>query len=104
MEKIRYSATAFFAFGFAISPLWLGFSAKASPEPNFSVNTPVHLIAANPSGKAVLDRDIPALMASRSYSLCDDMSLAQIASVSGGRFTTAKLNRLEGDLAKISVR
>ena len=71
------------------------------PAEVFSLDTPVHIIAANPSGMAVLQQDIPRLMASKSYLLVDDMSLSQIASVSGGRFTTAKLNQLELDLARL---
>ena len=75
--------------------------AAAPPVEVFSLDTPVHIIAANPSGMAVLQQDIPRLMASKSYLLVDDMSLSQIASVSGGRFTTAKLNQLELDLARL---
>src|ERR1700679_1890600 len=35
--------------------------------PTFSLDTPVKVIAADQGGKAVLDRDIPGVMASRSY-------------------------------------
>ena len=41
-------------------------------------------------------------MASRSYPLFDDMSLAQIAVMSGGRLTQTKLNLVEADLAHLS--
>jgi len=41
--------------------------------PIFSLDTPVKTIAANHDGKVVLDRDIPGLLASRSYFLFDDM-------------------------------
>jgi hypothetical protein len=33
----------------------------------FSLNTPIKTIAADRGDKAVLDRDVPGLMASRSY-------------------------------------
>lgn len=72
------------------------------PALPLTINTPLHIVAANPRAKAVLKRDIPGLMANRSYPLFDDMSLAQIASVSGGRFTQAKLMKIQADLAMIS--
>jgi hypothetical protein len=74
----------------------------AAPRPNFSLDTPVDVIAANPKGKAVLDHDIPGLMASRSYVLFDDMSLTQIATVSGGRLTKTKLALVQTDLSQLS--
>jgi hypothetical protein len=75
--------------------------ALAAPAPAFSLNTPVDVIAANPGGKAVLDRDVPGLMASKSYMLFDDMSLSQIAEVSSGQLTQAKLDLVEADLSKL---
>jgi len=84
-------------------PMPVAASAPAAPPlvEVFSLDTPVHIIAANPSGKAVLEQDIPGLMHNRSYLLVDDMSLAQIASLSSGRLTTEKLNEIEYDLARI---
>jgi hypothetical protein len=40
-------------------------------------------------------------MASRSYKLFDDMSLAQIATFSGGQLTKTKLDLLQADLAQL---
>ncbi len=65
----------------------------------FSLDTPVSRIAADPRGKAVLTRDVPGLMASRSYPLFEDMSLMQIASFSGGRLPQSKLDQVQADLA-----
>jgi hypothetical protein len=107
----RYSAKICLLLGCAV----LDSCAATKPEPSlasrgapamppheqFSINTPLHIIAANPRGRSVLKHDIPELMANRSYPLFDDMSLSQIASMSGGRFTTAKLNELEADLLQI---
>jgi hypothetical protein len=73
-----------------------------APGPKFSVNTPLDIVAANPNGKAVLERDLPGLMASRSYILFDDMSLLQIAPLSGGRLTAAKLGMVQADLNQLS--
>lgn len=108
----RHSATAFVMLGLAFLP---GCSAqKSSPEvasdgvpkastPAFSLNTPVHVIAADQRGKVILDRDLPGLMASRRYLLFEDMSLSQIATVSSGQLTKAKLNRVKADLAQLST-
>jgi hypothetical protein len=68
----------------------------------YSLDTPLDRIAADKRGKAVLDRDLPGLMASRSYLLFDDMSLTQIAMMSGGRLNQTKLNLVEADLAQLS--
>lgn len=70
--------------------------------PTFSLNTPVDVIAADQGGKAVLDRDVPGLMASRSYILFDDMSLSQIATVSRGQLTKTKLDLIQADLSQLS--
>jgi len=79
--------------------------APAAPRPpSFSLDTPLDRIAADQRGKSVLDRDLPGLMASRSYVLFDDMSLSQIATVSGGKLTQTKLDRVQADLAQLSDR
>ncbi len=70
-------------------------------KPAYSLDTPVEKIAADPLGRAVLVHDIPHLMSDSSYILFEDMSLAQIATVSGGRLTQAKLDLIEADLARI---
>ncbi|HTJ90343.1 MAG TPA: hypothetical protein VL356_09230 [Acidocella sp.] len=74
----------------------------ASGRPVYSLNTPLSHIAADKRGKAILQRDLPGLMASRSYPLFDSMSLSQIAVMSGGRLTQSKLNLVKADLAQLS--
>jgi hypothetical protein len=69
----------------------------------YSLDTPLDRIAADKRGKAILDRDLPGLMTSRSYVLFDDMSLTQIAMMSGGRLNQTKLNLVEADLAQLST-
>ena len=69
----------------------------------FSIQTPVDRIVANPAGKAVLDRDMPGFTTNRGYFLVSDMSLVQIAMISQGRLTTAKLDQVQADLASIPV-
>jgi hypothetical protein len=82
-------------------------TALANPSPPkavgcFTIDTPVDRIAANPGGKAVLDKDVPGLMASKDYPLFDDMSLSQIAMMSGGRISKDKLNLVQTDLVQVS--
>jgi hypothetical protein len=77
--------------------------AVKTPMPQFSLDTPVDRIAANERGKAILERDLPGLMSNKSYVLFDDMSLSQIATVSGGRLTEAKLDAVQADLSQLSA-
>jgi hypothetical protein len=89
----------------ALGPVFLLACAAQKPArgPTFSLDTPVEKISADPRGKAILDRDVPDLMASRRYVLFEDMSLSQIATLSGGRLTKAKLDLIEDDLSRLSA-
>lgn len=78
--------------------------AAKPPTPVFSLNTPVNKIAADPRGKAILERDVPGLLSNRNYMLINDMSLSQIASVSCGRLTATRLDQVEADLTQLSQR
>jgi hypothetical protein len=108
---LRLAAAAFAALSLAALAACAGpppavVAATPVPPPHgraFTLDTPVHVIEADAQGKAVLDRDLPGLMASRDLMMVDDMSLAQIASVSGGKLTNAKLAMLQADLAQISA-
>lgn len=85
-------------------PVTAGASQGAAARPTaYSLDTPLDRIAADKRGKAILDRDLPGLMTSRSYLLFDDMSLTQIATMSGGRLNQTKLNLVEADLAQLST-
>ena len=82
-------------------------SRDANPMPDsgsfrFSLDTPIERIAATQGGKEVLDRMVPGLMASRSYPLLDDMSLSQVATLSGGRISREKLNEVEAQLVQLN--
>jgi hypothetical protein len=110
LKMLRYGATCSLVTGLM---LVLGCSdekpnanigsngAEVHHEPNFSLNTPLETIAADKSGKRILDRDVPGIMASRDYFLFDDMSLSQIASLSGGELTATKLDLVQVDLSKL---
>jgi len=77
--------------------------STAATASHFSLNTPVEKIASNPNGKAILNRDMPGLMANPSYMLFSDMSLSQLATLSGGRLTKTKLDQVEADLEQLPV-
>ena len=82
-----------------------GASPQGAPAPAkslYTLDTPVDRIAADPRGKAVLLRDVPGLMASKNYPMFDDMSLSQIAFLSGGRLSKTKLALVQSDLTQIS--
>jgi hypothetical protein len=73
-------------------------AAPGKPPSAFTLDTPVDRIAATPGGKAILEKDVPGLMASKEYPLFDDMSLSQIAIMSGGRLSKDKLSLVQSDL------
>lgn len=74
---------------------------SAAQAPYFTVQTPIDQIAADESGKTVLEHDVPGVMNNPHYVLFSCMSLAQVASLSGGRLTQAKLDEVNRDLAHI---
>jgi hypothetical protein len=78
-------------------------SSTGATAGHFSLNTPVDKIAANPDGKAVLNRDMPGLISNPSYVLFSDMSLSQLASLSGGRLNKATLDQVEADLSQLPI-
>jgi len=109
LRSARYRAVAYTLLGPALlagcgAPPHAAAVSKASPavpgkQPSmFTLDTPVDRIAATPNGKAILEKDVPGLMASKEYALFDDMSLSQIAIMSGGRLSKDKLSLVQSDL------
>lgn len=74
-------------------------TTKAGPV--FTLQTPIDQIAADPQGRAILERDFPGMMASPHYAFFSDMSLSQLAPLSGGQLTHKKLMRVKADLAAL---
>jgi hypothetical protein len=107
LKSVRYGAYACGLLGSALlsgcgSPPAAVSAVAPAGKPAFTLDTPVNRIAADPNGKAILDRDVPGLMASKEYPLFDDMSLSQIAIMSGGKLTKVKLNLVQTDLVEMS--
>ena len=82
---------------------WYAPSASPARTPAFSLNTPLDHIAANQRGKAVLEPRLARLNGEPEVPfLSEDMSLSQIAMMSGGRLSQTKLNLVQADLAQLS--
>ena len=64
-----------------------------------TLDTPISEICDDPGGRAVLDRNLPGLRKNPNYFLFQGFSLRQLASMSGGRITQAKLESVRLDLA-----
>ena len=91
----------------AISLLGCSTPEPAAPPPvqaAFSVHTPVKLIAADARGKAILNRDVPGLLSNPQYPAFCDMSLAELAPLSGGKLTQATLTKVQADLAGLDAQ
>ena len=78
--------------------------AANGAKPPLSVNTPLEVIAADPRGKAILNQDLPGLTTNPHYALFSDMSLSQLAPMSGGRLNQANLAKVENDLTQLSYK
>jgi hypothetical protein len=67
----------------------------------YTIETPVEIIAADAAGVAVINRDIPGLLADSHYVFFKGMSLKTIAALSGGQLTSTTLNQTAADLASL---
>lgn len=67
-----------------------------------TLDTPIGELCDDPRGRAVLDRNMPALRKNPNYFLFQGFSLRQLAEMSGGRITQAKLESIRLDLASTS--
>ena len=101
--------------GITLAPVLLalntGCATRSSPPPpaadpaglGFTLETPVQKIAADPLGRAVLDRDMPGLTTNPNYPVFKVMTLNQLASLSDGKITQGQLVQLKADLANLSA-
>jgi hypothetical protein len=74
---------------------------RATPMAKFTLATPIETIAADPAGKAVLDADIPGLLAHPMYDSFKGMGLVTLQGLSQGKLTDAMLAKTKVDLAAI---
>ena len=98
------------AFLVATALLALGQSAPAqSPTAvtattNYTLDTPLETIAADPEGTVVLNKNIPGLLTDPSYGVIKSMTLKTIARLSGGDLTDQMLAQTEADLKALSAK
>jgi hypothetical protein len=64
-----------------------------------TLDTPIADIAADPRGRAVLEKDLPGLCERPEFVMFKSMSLPQLATMSHGKLTQADLNEVRADLA-----
>jgi hypothetical protein len=75
--------------------------AASVPAGALSLDTPIEDIAANPAGKAVLDKDIPGLTTHPAYDQFKGMSLKEVQPMSQGALTDDMLKKTGDDLAAL---
>lgn len=75
--------------------------AAATPAAKLTVDTPVETIAADPAGKAVLEKDIPGITSHPMYDSFKSMSLKALQPMSSGALTDEMLNKVAADLAAL---
>ena len=78
-------------------------AAQTAPTPvaRFTLDTPVQEIAADPKGKAVLDKDLPTLTSHPMYESFKALSLRQLQQYAPDRMTDAVLARIAADLSAV---
>jgi len=81
-----------------VSVCQLGCAAQQSASTDFTLDTPIEVIAAYPGGSAVLDKDIPGLLEDSHYSTIKAMNLKWIASMSHGELSPQMLAQTQSDL------
>ena len=75
-----------------------------APGGGFTLDTPIEIIAADPAGAAVLDKDMPGLLTNSNYLLFKGMSLKSLAPLSSGRMTQKSLAQTQADLAALPIK
>lgn len=82
----------------ATLPAAAGPASSRTAPPRFTLDTPIAEIAADPQGRAVLEKDIPGLLAHPAFASFKDHSLNGVAPHSGGALTEAMLKTAAADL------
>ena len=93
------------AAGFAAASLAFASGAFAADPPKpLTIDTPIQDIAANPDGKAVLDKDLPGLTSHAMYDQFKSMSLKDLQPMSQGAITDDQLKKVGADLATVKPK
>jgi hypothetical protein len=70
-------------------------------SPGYTLETPIEVIAADPRGAAVLNKDIPGLLANPNYEMFKGMGLKLLAALSSGKLSDQTLAQIKADLAAL---
>lgn len=76
-------------------------AAMPSSGAKYTLETPIETIAANPAGKAILDKDLPGLTTHEAYDSFKSMSLKDVQPMSNGAISDAALAKAGADLASV---
>ena len=76
-------------------------AAAAAHKARFTVDSPIAELMANPAAKGVVEKVTPSLEENPHYFMFKMMSLRQIAPMSEGKLTDAKLAQIDQMLAKV---
>lgn len=82
-------------------PAFPGGGAPAPAKTGYTLDTPIERIAADPEGAAVLNKDIPGLLANPNYEMFKGMSLNSLAPFSRDKLDKQTLAQTEADLAAL---
>lgn len=72
-----------------------------APSSRYTLDTPIEVIVADPQGAAVINKDIPKLLANPNYGVFKSMSLKMLASLSNGQLTDKQLAQIKADLGTL---
>ena len=110
---MRTSMCGALAAAFAIATLsgsaWAQDTAPTAPAPMaaakapFNLDTPIAVIAADPRGKAILDKDLPGLTVHPMFESFKNDSLKQFQPKTGGAISDDTLAMAAKDLAALDT-
>jgi hypothetical protein len=79
-------------------------SGVAHASTGYTLYTPIEVIAAEPGGAAVLDKNLPGLLEDPNYSAFKRMNLKTLASLSRGQIDQQSLAQTEADLEALRTQ
>jgi hypothetical protein len=85
------------------APASTAVSTAAVAKVRFNLDTPIAVIAADPAGKAVLDKDLPGLTTHPMFEAFKKDTLNQFQPKTGGAITKDALAVTEKDLAALDT-
>ncbi len=81
-----------------VTPTGLPPEAAVDPATVSWLDIPIASLIANPTTRAVLDRDLPGLTADENLSKFQNKSLREFQPLTGGQLTDALLSKVEADI------